>query len=152
MDKGRINMQGAIIETACAIATESREQVIDMNTIPISQFSKNGMSRSIPFNIQLINCILERENNKLPGWSQFRITFDGKADDDMFGIDGSASGIALNITDAFGNRAIPGIPLPRHDIAPDSYRLNYTISLLRNKQPLKAGRYFSSVRFKMEYY
>lgn len=145
-------MQGAIIETACAIATESREQIIDMNTIPFSQFSRNGISGSVPFNIQLINCVLERGDNKLSGWSQFQITFDGKADDDVFGIDGSASGIALNITDAFGNKATPGIPLPRHYIVPGSYRLDYTISLLRNNQPLKAGRYFSSVRFKMEYY
>ncbi|WP_368925990.1 fimbrial protein [Serratia marcescens] len=150
--QGRVNMQGAIIDTACAIATESREQIIDMNIIPLSQIMSDGRGGTIPFSIELVNCVLERADKKLPDWNQFQITFDGKAEGDLFGVNGDASGIALRIADSAGNIAVPGAPLPLQDITPGNYRLNYGITLLSNKQPLKAGSYFSSVRFKMDYY
>lgn len=39
---GRVNMQGAVIETACAIDTESRDQTIDMSIAPLSQIIRDG--------------------------------------------------------------------------------------------------------------
>ncbi|MGP3036180.1 fimbrial protein [Serratia ureilytica] len=150
--EGRVNMQGAIIDTACAIATESREQIIDMDIIPISDIARDGRGRTVPFSIELINCVLERADKHLPDWKQFRITFDGHVDGEMFGINGNASGIALKITDAAGNIATPGKSLPPVNILPGNYRLNYAMTLISNQRPLKAGDYFSSVRFKMDYY
>ncbi|WP_205419679.1 fimbrial protein, partial [Klebsiella pneumoniae] len=68
------------------------------------------------------------------------------------GIHGEASGVALKISDDDGNIARPGMPLPLMNIPLGSYRLNYVINLMANRQPLTAGSYFSSVRFKMDYY
>ncbi|HFF8948028.1 fimbrial protein [Serratia marcescens] len=150
--QGRVNMQGAIIDTACAIATESREQIINMDITPISEIARDGKGRAVPFSIELINCVLERPGKKQPSWSQFQITFDGKAEGDLFSVNGDISGVGLRIADSAGNIAVPGTPLPLRDIIPGSYQLNYGITLLSNKQPLKAGSYFSSVRFKMDYY
>ncbi|WP_413714880.1 fimbrial protein [Serratia ureilytica] len=150
--EGRVNMQGAIIDTACAIATESREQIVEMDIIPISEITRDGQGRSVPFSIELVNCVLERTDKHLPDWKQFRITFDGHVDGEMFGINGNASGIALKITDAAGNIARPGEALPPVNILPGNYRLNYAMTLISNQRPLKAGDYFSSVRFKMDYY
>lgn len=150
--EGRVNMQGAIIDTACAIATESREQTVEMDIIPISEITRDGQGRSVPFSIELINCVLERADKHLPDWKQFRITFDGHVDGEMFGINGNASGLALRITDAVGNIARPGEALPPVNILPGNYRLNYAMTLISNQRPLKAGDYFSSVRFKMDYY
>lgn len=150
--EGRVNMQGAIIDTACAIATESREQVIHMETLPLSELAREGQGKSMPFSIELVNCILERPNTALPNWKQFQITFDGQADGELFGVNGEASGVALRIVDSAGHIARPGIPLPTRDIVPGNYRLDYALALISNQQPLKAGRYFSSVRFKMDYY
>ena len=150
--EGRVNMQGAIIDTACAIATESREQAVEMDIVPISEITRGGQGRSVPFSIELINCVLERADKNLPDWKQFRITFDGHVDGEMFGISGNASGIALKITDADGNIAKPGKSLPPVSILPGSYRLNYAMTLISNQRPLKTGDYFSAVRFKMDYY
>jgi len=150
--EGRVNMQGAIIDTACAIATESREQVIDMENTSLADIVRGGSGKNVPFNIELVNCVLERADKKLPDWKQFQITFDGHADGEAFGVNGEVSGVALKITDIAGNIAQPGIPLPPMDIVPGSYRLNFTLALIANNRPLKAGRYFSSVRFKMDYY
>lgn len=99
-----------------------------------------------------MNCVLDRVDKSLPGWKQFQVTFDGHADGEMFGISGRASGIALKISDNDGNVAGPGVPLPLMKIPLGSYRLNYVIKLIANHQPLTAGSYFSSVRFKMDYY
>ncbi|MEL5308193.1 fimbrial protein [Serratia nevei] len=150
--EGRLNMQGAIIDTACAIATESREQIVDMKNTALADITRGGNGKSVPFSIELVNCVLERADKKLPDWKQFQITFDGHADGDAFGVNGEASGIALKITDAAGNIARPGMPLPPMAIVPGDYRLNFAMALITNSRPLKVGNYFSSVRFKMDYY
>ncbi len=150
--EGRVNMQGAIIDTACAIATESREQVIDMSVTPFSDIARDGRGRSVKFNIYLINCVLERSNPALADWRQFQVTFDGNAEGELFGVAGDISGVALRISDAAGNIARPGVPLPLQALVSDNHRLDFMLDLIANHRPLKAGGYFSSVRFKMDYY
>ncbi|CUZ93714.1 PAP fimbrial minor pilin protein precursor [Serratia marcescens] len=150
--QGRVNMQGAIIDTACAIATESREQIIAMGITPVADIVRDGRGKEVPFSIELINCVLERADNNLPDWRQFQVTFDGHNDGGMFSVNGDVSGLAIRITDSTGNIARPGMPLPALDILPGNYRLNFSMMLVSNKQVLKAGSYFSSVRFKMDYY
>lgn len=150
--QGRVNMQGAIIDTACAIATESREQIIEMDVTPLSDIARDGEGKRVPFSIELVNCILERPNKAMPDWRQFQVTFDGQADGDMFGISGDISGVALKIIDSAGNTARPGVPLPLVEMLPGNYRLNYTMTVTSNQRQMKAGSYSSSVRFKMDYY
>ncbi|MEE4412055.1 MULTISPECIES: fimbrial protein [unclassified Serratia (in: enterobacteria)] len=149
---GRVNMEGAIIDTACAIAAGSRDQTIDMDTVPVSQIIRDGQGLTRPFTVELINCVLERPDNKLPDWKHFRVTFDGDADGKLFGVQGEAKGVALQIADSLGNVAIPGGPLPVGDITPGRMLINYSMKLVSNNQPLRAGNYFSTVRFKMDYY
>ncbi|MGQ5773839.1 fimbrial protein, partial [Serratia sp. IR-2025] len=84
--EGRVNMQGAINDAACAIATASREQIIYMDVIPISDIARYGQGKNVPFSIKLVNCVLDRVDKSLPGWKQFQVTFDGHADGEMFGI------------------------------------------------------------------
>ncbi|MGL1812367.1 UNVERIFIED_CONTAM: type 1 fimbrial protein [Serratia marcescens] len=149
---GRVNMQGAIIDTACAISVESRYQTVDMDIVPIADIIRDGQSQIKNFSIELVNCTLERANNKFPNWKQFQVTFDGDAEGGLFGMRGEASGIALQITDAAGNIAMPGHPLPRGDIIPGDMRLSYALKLVANNHAPKAGDYFSAVRFKLDYF
>lgn len=149
---GRVNMQGAIIDTACAIAAGSRDQAIDMGSVPVADIIRDGQGISRPFSIELINCVLTRSNSSLPDWQHFQVTFDGEADGESFGVRGEAKGVALQITDVGGNIANPGQALPAGDITPGDKTLNYTLRLVTNKQLLKAGDYYSTLRFKMDYY
>ncbi|WP_049280651.1 fimbrial protein, partial [Serratia marcescens] len=71
---GKVNMHGAIIDTACAIAAGSRDQTIDMDTLPLGQIIRDGQGMTKPFSIELVNCILERPENK-PDWKFFQVTF-----------------------------------------------------------------------------
>ncbi|MDI3200006.1 MULTISPECIES: fimbrial protein [Serratia] len=149
---GRVNMQGAIIDTACAIAVESRDQTIDMEVVPLADIIRDGQSRTKPFAIELVNCTLERANKNSPDWKQFQVTFDGDAEGDLFGVRGEASGIALQISDAAGNIATPGHPLPFEHLIPGNMKLDYAMKLVANSHALKAGDYFSAIRFKLDYF
>lgn len=149
---GRVNMQGSIIDTACAIAAGSREQTIDMDTVPVGDIMRDGQGTTRPFSVELIHCELSRPDPKLPDWRHFQVTFDGDADGSLFGVSGEAKGVALEITDSHGNKAAPGEPLPLGEITHGSMKLDYTMKLISNNQALKAGGYTSAVRFKLDYY
>ncbi|CRY55660.1 exported minor pilin protein [Yersinia intermedia] len=149
---GRVNMQGAVIETACAIDTNSRDQTIDMSLMPLSQIMRDGRGSTRSFSIKLINCVMERIGEKLPKWQRFQVTFDGRIDNGLFGIDGTARGIALELADNDGKIVTPGIP--SHYLYPTDgeSELNYSMRLVSNQQILHIGEYTSTIRFKMEYY
>ncbi|EPP8560692.1 fimbrial protein [Serratia marcescens] len=147
---GRVNMQGAIIDTACAIAIDSQEQTIDMGVLPLSDIIRDGHGRNRPFSIYLVNCITERPGKE--GWKKFQVTFDGEANGGLFGINGDASGVALQILDTQGNVAMPGKAMPPRDIIPGDSQLNYAMRLVANNHALKAGDYLSSIRFKLDYF
>ncbi|QXN64811.1 type 1 fimbrial protein [Serratia fonticola] len=149
---GRVNMQGAVIETACAIDTDSLDQTIDMSVLPLSQIIRDGQGIKRPFEIRLINCVLGRVDKTQPDWQRFKITFDGRAEQGLFGVDGQARGIALQLADSLGNIATPGEPLPAMNIMEGERQLNYSLRLVSNQQVLRAGDYTSTLRFKMDYY
>lgn len=149
---GVVNMEGAIIDGACSISSESRDQTINMGYTPIGEVVREGRGTEKPFSLQLIHCDISRSNSKLSDWKHFKLTFDGKADGKFFGLNGGAKGVALEIKDEQGNIAVPGEAMASHGIIPGSMRLDYTIRLVSNNKLLTSGTYTSSVRFKMDYY
>lgn len=149
---GRVNMQGTVIETACAIDTNSRDQTIDMSVLPLSQIIRDGRGGSRPFSIRLVNCVLDRIDKTLPKWQRFQVTFDGRVDNGLFGVDGAARGVALQLADSYGNIVMPGAPTPSLDITEGDRELNYSLRLVSNKQVLRSGEYTSTIKFKMDYY
>lgn len=149
---GVVNMEGAIMDSACAISSESRYQTIDMDTVAIGDVVRDGHGIVKPFSVQLIHCELSRPNSRFSDWRHFQVTFDGDADGEHFGVSGDAKGVALEIKDSHGNIAMPGEAMPLEGITPGNLRLNYTMRLVSNKKTLKSGSYASSIRFKMNYY
>lgn len=147
---GQVYMQGSIIDTACAIAVESREQTIDMGIIPLSEIIRDGQGKSRKFSINLINCVLKREGKD--DWKQFQVTFDGDNNDGLFGVHGNASGIALQLSDVLGNIIVPGKALPLIDLSSGEKQLDYSLRLVADNHILKSGNYFSSIRFKLDYF
>ena len=149
---GQVNMQGAILYTACAISTGSREQVIDMDIAPISEIRNSGRSTERDFSIDLVNCLFTNDGTGQGRMNYFNITFDGNSEGDVFSVGGEAKGIALQISDAQGHLAFPGIMLPAKEIDHKAMKLNYVMRLVSNNKPVKAGEYFSAIRFKLDYY
>lgn len=152
---GRVSMAGEIVDSACSVNTGSPDQTIDMLSQPVSEIVSENSGLSRPFSIKLENCSLERYSSKdqpIDNYQYFQITFDGQRDDDAFGIDGEAQGVALQIRDANGNAAIPGQPLPADNIQQGSMVLNYTMRLIGDGDELQPGAYHSTIRYKLDYY
>lgn len=151
-ERGIVNMEGTIIDSACAIDVGSQDQTIDMDIIPISKIVRDGEGNQRNFSIRLINCILERSKPGHAGWNNYQVTFDGAKDGNAFGVKGGAEGIALTITDSSGNVALPGTAMPARELISDDLDLNYSLKLIGNRKTLRAGEYRTTIRFKMDYY
>lgn len=149
---GRVSMAGAIIDSACAIATDSREQSIEIGEFPFEQIIRDGHGPTRPFSIHLVNCVLTRTDPARPNWETFQVTFDGQHDSRYFSLSGSASGIALKITDAEGNIVTPGRAQNKRNIHPKEMRLNYYITPVASGHELKPGDYSSLIKFKLDYF
>jgi len=149
---GKVSMTGEIVDTACAIDTESRDQTIDMGVIPTSEIRQLGKAPSKPFSIKLIDCRWERYPSSKGEWQSFTVTFDGPADGDFFTVDGDARGVQLAMRDEYGSQIIAGKELPKRDIVPGDMTLNYELQLVTNNQSLRAGTYHTLLRFKVDYY
>jgi len=151
-DFGDVDIQGSIISAACTIDIDSRDQSIDMGTIPIGEITRNGRSVAKPFSIRLTNCVLRTADAGLSNGQYFKVTFDGRRDGELIGIDGEVKGIALQVSDDLGNVARPGIPLPSVMLTSNEKILNYSLYLVPNYQDFRSGEYRTTVRFKMDYY
>ncbi|OKB66579.1 pilin [Serratia marcescens] len=150
---GRVNMEGSIIDTPCAIDVASRDQTIDMLTLPVGQIIRDGYGPTRPFSIRLVDCALTPMLPNRPDWSHFRVTFDGPtAHDDLFSVSGQARGVGLQIADIAGAIAVPGKPMPASALQVGSMRLDYTLRLVGDHQTLRAGAYRTTIRFKLDYF
>ncbi|MGG8041373.1 fimbrial protein [Klebsiella aerogenes] len=150
---GRVNMQGSIIDTPCAIDVNSRDQTIDMAVIPVGQIIRDNHGPERAFHIRLINCTLTPLRPNSPDWSKFRITFDGPSTgQNLFRVSGDARGVGLQIADTAGAVAIPGEAMPAAELLIGNMQLNYTLRLMSNREHLRAGAYRTTIRFKLDYF
>jgi type 1 fimbria pilin len=150
---GVAEMTGSIVDTPCSIDSGDQNQTIQLDTIPIEQINRDGMGPSKSFSIRLINCILKSEHKDGLEWGRYAITFDGpRAQNNLFKISGVATGVALEIKDINGNKAIPGQEMPMGTLVLGGTVLNYTIRLMPVPESLNPGAFWSHLRFKMEYY
>ncbi len=101
--QGKVSMQGRIIDTPCAIKVDSRDQVIDLFTLPLDQIFNAGAGPSNPFSIQTENCALELILPNYSDRSHFRSPFDGVLrEGSRFALHGEPCGIGLGISNAAG--------------------------------------------------
>lgn len=147
---GKVNMQGSILETACAISMDSYDQSIDMGVIPMSLINQYGNSPVKYFSIKLIGCHLETLSGN--HWNYFTLTFDGPAKNNLFELSGHAKGISLSLEDEKGNLIYPSTPLKEYSIIPGESNLKYGVKLTRNGLSLKSGGYRTTIKFKVDYH
>lgn len=148
---GHVHMQGSIIDTPCAISTADLLQSIEMNVSTVGEMVLNGRGSQKSFSLNLVNCDLNSHSQEQPDSTHFSTTFDGPSDHGLFRISG-AQGVGLQITDALGNLATPGKPLPAGSLVPGTQRLDYTLRVVSNDQPLKVGEFHAILRFKVDYF
>ncbi|MGA4650082.1 fimbrial protein [Citrobacter portucalensis] len=148
---GHIRVGGEIVASACAIAIDDVWQEIDFGGISLKDISV-GKYNSKVFYIHLLNCEIEKQQGGL--WKSAQITFDGLPESDeptLFAMKGDGEGVALQITDSVGNKAVVGEPLSAVELAGEQLSLKYTLHLVSNGQKLSAGEVSSLVRFMVTY-
>lgn len=150
---GHVAMQGAILDTACAIAAGDADQSISMGTLAVSELVEKGYGPSVPLTVHLINCVLNETDVRGDfHWKDVRITFDGEADGHhRFALQGEAHGEALVIADSRGVEAEPGESMPPLPIEPRDMSLHYRLWLTGDHKKISPGHLNTTIRYFMEY-
>lgn len=149
--QGIVRMHGSILETPCAIDMADKDQSVELGTETTGELLHDGRGPKRPFSIHLMNCNLATNNLINPTATRFQVTFEGKHDDSLFGLDG-ASGVGLQITDSEGYVSHPGEPMPAGNLLPGRMTLNYMLQLTEDHHRLRAGDYRTAIRFKIDYF
>ncbi|KNA39710.1 fimbrial protein [Escherichia coli] len=150
---GRANFKGQIIAPACTLVMEDAWQEIDMGTTPLRDLQNSTEGPEKKFRLRLRNCELAGTGKRVYTASRVRVTFDGLQGEtpDKFSLTGQAEGISLQILDNQGYPARVGKVMPPLLLNGNEEGLDYTLRVVRNGQPLKAGDYYAALRFKVDY-
>ncbi|WP_097452389.1 fimbrial protein [Escherichia coli] len=150
---GRASFKGQVIAPACTLAMEDTWQAIDMGETPVRDLQDNFAGPEKKFRLRLRNCELAGTGKRVYTASRVRVTFDGLQGEtpDKFSLTGQAEGINLQILDNKGYTARVGKVMPPLLLNGNEEGLDYTLRVVRNGQPLKAGNYYAALRFKVDY-
>ncbi|HGG2483270.1 TPA: fimbrial protein [Escherichia coli] len=150
---GRASFKGQVIAPACTLAMEDTWQAIDMGETPVRDLQDSFAGPEKKFRLRLRNCELAGTGKRVYTASRVRVTFDGLQGEtpDKFSLTGQAEGISLQILDNQGYSARAGKVMPPLLLNGNEEGLDYTLRVVRNGQPLKAGDYYAALRFKVDY-
>ena len=150
---GRASFKGEVIAPACTLAMEDTYQAIDMGITPVRDLQDSFSGPEKRFRLRLRNCELAETGKRVYTASRVRVTFDGLQGEtpDKFSLTGQAEGINLQILDNQGYPARVGKVMPPLLLNGNEEGLDYTLRVVRNGQPLKAGDYYAALRFKVDY-
>lgn len=150
---GRASFKGQVMTPACTLAMEDTWQAIDMGETPVRDLQDSFAGPEKKFRLRLRNCELAGTGKRVYTASRVRVTFDGLQGEtpDKFSLTGQAEGISLQILDNQGYPARVGKVMPPLLLNGNEEGLDYTLRVVRNGQPLKAGAYYAALRFKVDY-
>ncbi|GDB54650.1 minor pilin protein PapH [Escherichia coli] len=150
---GRTSFKGQVIAPACTLAMEDTWQVIDMGDTPVRDLQDSTAVPEKKFRLRLRNCELAGTGKRIYTASRVRMTFDGLRGEtpDKFSLLGEAEGINLQILDNQGYPARVGKVMPPLLLNGNENELKYILRIVRNGYPLKAGNYYTILRFIVNY-
>ncbi|EHQ5367858.1 TPA: fimbrial protein [Escherichia coli] len=150
---GRASFKGQVIAPACTLVMADTWQVIDMGNTPVRDLQNSFMGPEKKFRLRLQNCELAATGGRVYTAGRVRMTFDGLQGEtpDKFSLTGQAKGISLQILDNQGYSARVGRAMPPLLLNGDKEGLVYTLRVVRNGEPLKAGDYYAALRFRVDY-
>ncbi|EBU8924858.1 fimbrial protein [Salmonella enterica subsp. enterica serovar Brandenburg] len=150
---GRARFKGQVIAPACTLVMKDTWQAIDMGGTPVRDLQDSFSGPEKKFRLRLRNCELAGTGKRVYTASRVRVTFDGLQGEtpDKFSLIGQAEGINLQILDNQGYLARVGKVMPPLLLNGNEDGLDYTLRVVRNGQPLKAGDYYAALRFKVDY-
>lgn len=156
---GLVLLGGQLVDSACALESDSAHQTIEMDVTAMGQLIRQGNSVPHPFSLRLVKCSLSRPDpsrpgNYLPDWQHVRVTFEGRADSasGLFDVEGTSEGVALRIADSQGRTSTSGVPMRLTPLTGEDQELLYTLQLVGNGRAMAVGSHRTAVRFRLEYF
>jgi len=151
--EGKASFSGQIVIPACALVMENSWQVVDIGVFSFQQLQYIEKGPEKYFQLRLQDCDLVGSGNNSFTGNRIRVSFDGTEGETSgkFAMMGQATGLDLQIIDEQGMAAIAGQRMPPSVLKGNEQRLNYALRVVHNGEPLKAGKYFAALRFKVEY-
>ncbi|MFN1150113.1 fimbrial protein, partial [Serratia liquefaciens] len=120
---------------------------------PIEKIMRDGRGAIRPFSIRMVGCNFSPARTNQQERLAFYITFEGAATNDgLFAVHGQGRGVGLQIANEDGVLAAPGQQITAGKLLPGRNVLNYTLRLVTDRNPLRAGSYRATIRFKLDYY
>lgn len=153
LQHGRTSFSGQVIAPTCTLAMEDTYQVINMGYTPVRILQDDFSILEKKFRLRLSNCELAEAGRHIVTANHVRVTFDGVQGDtpDRFLLTGQAQGISLQILNSQGYSARAGKIMPPLLLNGNSGEIDYTLRVVRNGLSLKAGDYYASLRFMIDY-
>lgn len=167
---GKITFHGHIIDAACSIGADSESQTVELGQISAKQLEDQGVSSPKVFSIELENCRMN--STTVPGQGEnppttvitapmVKVTFggsaalnsDGSADNEKFGIMGTASGAGVVITDASSAIIPVGGTSEARELIEGKNTLAFSAYLqgLDDNDAIKSGEFTSITDFTLSY-
>ncbi|HHN8460448.1 TPA: fimbrial protein [Morganella morganii] len=148
---GKVTMSGSVVDTACNIDMNSRDQTVNMGELPVNTLNNIGYGPVKNFDIKLTDCHFERYDRPDSKWNSLMITFGGPSENDFFSLSGEAKGIKLLLSDEYNSKVIPGTASLPVNITPGTMYLRYNLQIIKNSQTVTAGNYWTLLNFKIDY-
>ncbi|MNJ17155.1 fimbrial protein [Pseudomonas sp. JV241A] len=150
--KGRVQMTGSIVDSACTIRVGNDSQTIAFKPTALNGLVNGDTSSKQPLNIYINDCIEYRTNDDTEPSQRFKLTFEGASEGKYFSIQGAAQGIALQIKDSQGQLISPGMLLQLNSASADMLTLNYSLSLVGSGHALEAGDYHATIKLSIQHF
>jgi major type 1 subunit fimbrin (pilin) len=150
---GNINFNGKLIAAPCSIATESKDQTVDMGAVATNAFSQKG-DRASPksFQLKLTQCS--------DAASAATVRFDGTSTPEDPGVlavgDGAnaannATGVGIELADASGQRIAVADDSPSIALVKGDNTLNFRARYVAVQDAVTAGQANATSQFTINY-
>lgn len=152
---GKLAMNGELIEAACSINPNSRDIGVEFGDISASALNMNEDGiLTHPFYVHLIGCSIVRRGNSENQYPFANVTFIGDtsaSDPTALLTVGEADGVGIRLRDQNGEILTLGKASPGYELSNEDSILKFTASLIPVKKHIKAGEFYATARFFIDY-
>ncbi|MCO7580383.1 MULTISPECIES: fimbrial protein [Pseudomonas chlororaphis group] len=150
--KGRVQLTGSIVDSACSIHMGNDNQTVAFTPLALSSLVSGNTSTQQPLNIHISDCMTsDASHNNAPS-QRFELTLEGPPDGKYFATQGTAKGIALRISDEQGRLISPGMLIEHGTRSINSLALNYSLTLVGSGHTLEAGDYHTTIKLSIQHF